>query len=134
VGTRFLAAEEADVHPLYVEKLLAARARDTVFTEAFHVMMPNAPHRVLQSSIDAAKANPNDVVGELVIGSQRFPMPRWAVPSPTRLTTGAIESMPLYAGESVSAVKAVQPAATIVKELSEQAEQHLRQWATRLGA
>jgi NAD(P)H-dependent flavin oxidoreductase YrpB (nitropropane dioxygenase family) len=133
VGTRFVASEEADVHPVYVEKVLAARARDTVFTEAFHVMMPNAPHRVLQSSIDAAKAHSGDMVGELVLGSQRFPMPRWAVPSPTRLTTGAIESMALYAGESVSAVKSVQPAAAIVKELADRAEQHLRQWARRLG-
>jgi hypothetical protein len=41
--------------------------------------------------------------------------------------------MPHYAGESVSRVKSVQPAAELVKELAEEAEQHLRQWATRLG-
>jgi hypothetical protein len=41
--------------------------------------------------------------------------------------------MVLYAGELVSAVKSIQPAAESVKELAEQAEQHLRQWATRLG-
>lgn len=39
----------------------------------------------------------------------------------------------VYAGESVSAVKSIQPAAEIVEELAEQTEQHLRQWATRLG-
>jgi hypothetical protein len=41
--------------------------------------------------------------------------------------------MALYAGESVSAVKSLQPAAEIVKELAEQAEQHLRQAARRPG-
>lgn len=133
MGTRFLATPEANVHPSYREKLLAARAKDTVFTEAFHVMMPDIPHRVLRSSIDAAQAFQGDVTGELVLGSQRMPLPRWSAPSPTRQTTGAIEAMALYSGESVSAVKAIQPAAEIVQELAEQAEQHLRQWARRLN-
>jgi nitronate monooxygenase len=61
------------------------------------------------------------------------PLPRWSVPSPIRQTTGAIDAMAMCAGESVSAVKKVQPAAEIVKELAEQVEQHLREWATRLG-
>jgi len=37
--------------------------------------------------------------------------------------------MALYAGESVDAVTAVQPAAAIVRELAEGAEQLLRRWA-----
>lgn len=129
VGTRFIAAEEADAHPVYVDKVIAARAQDTVFTEAFHVMMPNAPHRVLRSCVEAANAFVGSVVGELVLGNHRRPLPRFAVPSPTRLTTGAIEAMPLYAGESVGAVRAVQPAAAIVNELVQQAEMYLRRWA-----
>jgi NAD(P)H-dependent flavin oxidoreductase YrpB (nitropropane dioxygenase family) len=133
VGTRFLATPEANVHPGYAEKLIQARAKDTVFTNAFDLMMPGIPHRVLRSSIEAAQAFQGEFTGELVLGSQRMPLPRWSVPSPTRQTTGAIEAMALYAGESVSAVKSIQPAAEIVKELAEQAEQHLRQWATRLG-
>ncbi len=132
VGTRFLASPEANIHPTYVEKLLQARARDTVFTEAFHVMMPGIPHRVLRSAIDAAQAFPGEVTGELVLGSQRMPLPRWAAPSPTRLTTGAIEAMALYSGESVNALKSIQPAADIVQELAEQAEQHLRHGAMLL--
>ncbi len=39
VGTRFVAAEESDAHPLYVEALLAAGPADTVYTEAFSVGM-----------------------------------------------------------------------------------------------
>jgi nitronate monooxygenase len=133
LGTRFLATPEANVHPGYAEKLLPARAKDTVFTHAFDLMMPGIPHRVLRSCIEAAQAFQGEFTGELVLGSQRMPLPRWSVPSPTRQTTGAIDAMALYAGESVSAVKSMQPAAEIVKELAEQAEQHLRQWVTRLG-
>src|SRR5207249_7549168 len=35
VGTRFVAAEESNAHPVYVEALIGARARDTVYTTAF---------------------------------------------------------------------------------------------------
>ncbi len=133
LGTRFLATPEANVHPGYAERLIPARAKDTVFTHAFDLMMPGIPHRVLRSSIEAAQAFQGEFTGELVLGSQRMPLPRLSVPSPTRQTTGAIEAMALYAGESVGAVKSIQPAAEIVKELAGQAEQHLRQWVARLG-
>ncbi len=133
LGTRFVATPESNAHPRYIEKLLQARAKDTVFTEAFHVMMPGIAHRVLRSSIEAAQAFQGDVTGELVFGSMRMPVPHWSIPSPTRQTTGALDAMAHYAGESVSQVRSVQPAAEIVKELAEQAEQHLREWTTRLG-
>ena len=37
---------------------------------------------------------------------------------PTRGSTGAIEAMPFYAGQSAGAVRAVRPAAEIVAELA----------------
>ncbi|MDY7227768.1 NAD(P)H-dependent flavin oxidoreductase [Hyalangium rubrum] len=132
MGTRFVVAEEADTHAGYAEKLIAARGRDTVITKAFHVMWPDTPHRVLRSALEAATAFQGEVTGELFLHGKKMPLPHWAVPNPTRLTTGNIDAMALYAGESVSAVKSVQPAATIVKEVSEQAESLLRQWASRL--
>jgi NAD(P)H-dependent flavin oxidoreductase YrpB (nitropropane dioxygenase family) len=132
IGTRFAAAHEADSHPLYVQRLIDARAQDTMMTKAFHVMWPDTPHRVLQSSVEAAAAFRGDITGELVLRNHRLPLPRWAVPNPTRLTTGHIEAMPMYAGESVSAVKSSQPAAAIVRELAGEAERHLRRWTTRL--
>src|SRR5438046_742293 len=49
VGTRFVAAEEANAHPVYRDAVIRAAAQDTVLTEAFSVMWPNAPHRVLRS-------------------------------------------------------------------------------------
>ena len=55
-----------------------------------------------------------------------MPLLRFAVPTPTTAMTGHIEAMPLYAGESVGSVRAVQPAAEIVRELAEGAEALLR--------
>jgi nitronate monooxygenase len=64
IGTRFVAAAEADAHPVYVERLIASRSEDTVYTEAFSTNWPNAPHRVLRSCIAAAEALETEIVGE----------------------------------------------------------------------
>jgi NAD(P)H-dependent flavin oxidoreductase YrpB (nitropropane dioxygenase family) len=128
VGTRFVAAAECDAHPEYVAALVAARAEDTVLTGRFSVMWPNAPHRVLRSAVAAAEAWPRDVVGEMEFLGVRQPIPRFGVHCATRGTTGTIAAMSLYAGESVGAVTGVQPAAAIVRELVEGAEQLLRRW------
>ncbi len=130
IGTRFLAAREADAHPAYVEALIRARAEDTILTETFSVNWPNAPHRVLRSCVDAAKSFSGAMVGEGAIGGSKYPVPRFAPPTPNRATVGEISAMALYAGHSVDAVRRVQPAAEIVRELSEGAERLLRAWAT----
>ena len=130
IGTRFVAAAESDAHPLYVDALLRASGEDTVLTEAFSAMWPNAPHRVLRSCVAAAGGLTQAVAGEFDWGGQTIPIPRFAVVAPTVHTRGAIEAMALYAGESVGAVKRVQPAAEIVRELVEGAERLLRGGAT----
>ncbi len=130
IGTRFLAAREADAHPAYVEALIRARAEDTILTETFSVNWPNAPHRVLRSCVDAANSFSGAMVGEGAIGGSKYPVPRFAPPTPNRATVGEISAMALYAGHSVDAVRRVQPAAEIVRELSEGAERLLRAWAT----
>jgi NAD(P)H-dependent flavin oxidoreductase YrpB (nitropropane dioxygenase family) len=126
VGTRFVTTHEANAHPAYVDALLRANAGDTVLTTAFSVMWPDAPHRVLRSCVEAAEAVPNDIVGEMSAGTARMPVPKFSVPSPTRDTTGAIEAMALYAGESVGAITSAVSAAEVVRELSEGAERLLR--------
>lgn len=126
MGTRFVAAAESGAHPDYVAKLLAAGAQDTCLTEAFSAMWPNAPHRVLRSAIDAAASLTDDVVGTLEEAGQVLPVPRFSVIVPTAGTTGRIDAMALYAGESVDDVTSVRPAAEIVTELARGAERLLR--------
>ncbi|MPY92713.1 MAG: nitronate monooxygenase [Acidimicrobiia bacterium] len=128
VGTRFVATAESGAHPAYVDALLAADAGDTVLTEAFSVMWPNAPHRVLGSCIDAAAAHDGDLVGEVGLGDEAMSIPRFAIIPPSRETTGDIGAMALYAGESVGSVTSVVPAADVVRELVEGAEALLSTW------
>lgn len=133
VGTRFVAAEESEAHPRYIERLIAAEAEDTILTEAFSANWPNAPHRVLRACVDAMQRFPSEVVGERVTAwapEKRVPAHRGDSFVPMRSTTGAIDAMPNWAGESVDAVKRIQPAAEIVRELAEEAEALLRQWGT----
>jgi nitronate monooxygenase len=129
MGTRFVAAAESRAHPAYVKALLAASAADTCLTEAFSVMWPNAPHRVLRSAIAAARVLTEDVIGEAHDAEQVIPIHRFSVIPPTSTTSGHIDAMALYAGESVTSVTAVQPAAAIISELVTGAERLLREAA-----
>ena len=126
IGTRFAASTESGAHPSYVKALLAASAADTCLTQAFSVMWPDAPHRVLRSAITAAEALTEDIIGEVRDVEQAIPVRRFSVIPPTRGTVGHIDAMALYAGESVTNVSSVQPAAAIVAELVTGAEALLR--------
>jgi hypothetical protein len=66
------------------------------------------------------------LTGTVVLGGQTIPVPRYGVPSPTRETIGTVEAMALYAGESVGAVRQIQPAADIIREICTDAERLLR--------
>jgi NAD(P)H-dependent flavin oxidoreductase YrpB (nitropropane dioxygenase family) len=129
VGTRFLAAEEADVHAAYAAALVEAGPEDTVLTEAFSNMWPNAPHRVLRSSVEAAQQLEDEFVGEIEHAGHRQPVPRLSPPAPGRSASGRIDAMALYAGQSVGAVKRLQPAEVIVRDLADGAERLLKRWA-----
>jgi NAD(P)H-dependent flavin oxidoreductase YrpB (nitropropane dioxygenase family) len=127
VGTRFVAAAEAGVHPAYTDALIAANAEDSVYTRTFHVGWPEAPHRVLRCAIEAAQALPDDPVGTVTyIDGTQAGVPRFAATVADRTATGRVGAMALYAGQSVGAVKRVMPARDIVRELVEEAEQFLR--------
>jgi len=71
------------------------------------------------------------VVGETPsLDGSREPLLRLYPEAINRGTTGVIEAMSLWAGESVGSVTRVQPAGEIVRELAEEAERLLRRWGT----
>jgi NAD(P)H-dependent flavin oxidoreductase YrpB (nitropropane dioxygenase family) len=129
VGTRFAAAKEANAHSAYVDKLIAARAADTVYTTAFSADWTDAPHRVLRSCLQAAEAFDGELVGETSsLDGSRVGVGRYTCLAVDQGTTGNIDAMPLWAGESVSSVDLIQPAADIVGEMATGAEKLLRRW------
>lgn len=118
VGTRFVATAESNAHPEYVAALIGAGATDTEVTEAFGVGWPNAPHRVLRSSIIAAEAAAPIVGTTQASDGRTTPIVQWDVSSPTRDTNGNIGAMALYAGCSVGDVQQLMTAADVVAELT----------------
>lgn len=111
VGTRFLAATESFAHPRYVDALIRASTEDTVITTAFGDGWPDAPHRVLKSSIEAGLSRGKDQ--------------QWSPLWPTEEFSGVVEAAALYAGQSVGSVRKRQPAADILAELVAEAEKVL---------
>lgn len=118
VGTRFVASTESGAHPVWVQALLEAGAADTCLTGAFAAMWPEAPHRVLRSAIEAGRAMRDPTVGMMRIGDRVLPVPRLSALAPSVKTSGHIEAMALYAGESVERVHEVKAGAEIVAELA----------------
>lgn len=130
MGTRFLAAAESGVHEAYRKALIEASAADTVLTDEFGADWPDeqSSSRVLGASLDAARSSPSDIVGELVIGPMTMPVPRFGVAPPLAESSGTVEAMAMYAGESVRFIRGVEPAGAIVSEIAEGAEELLRAW------
>jgi len=74
--------------------------------------------RVLRSALEAAEALQDEVVGEMSLGTDRVPVPRFAGDNPAFDATGHIEAMALYAGHGVGSVRRREPAAAIVADLA----------------
>ena len=125
-GTAFLAATEADVHPGYLERLVAATAADTVLTQAFDVGWPHAPHRVLRNDTLArwesagrppTGARPGE--GDIVAARAGRPVVRYSDAQPTTDTDGDVACMALYAGTSVDSIHGQTHAAEIVRSIAQ---------------
>jgi NAD(P)H-dependent flavin oxidoreductase YrpB (nitropropane dioxygenase family) len=136
LGTRFLATPEAAAHPHYKQKVLEATEEETVHTILFGHGWPHSPHRVLNTAFvqewigeeeRAQQARPDEpLIGETRIGGQPVPLLRFMGFPPSTDASGDIDSMSLYAGQSVGLTHEIKPAAEIVQELVEGASQIIR--------
>jgi nitronate monooxygenase len=131
LGTRFLLAEEAPVHPDFRALLLAAAETDTVYAEdLFHIGWEEAPHRALRNSTtarweEAGRPPIGDRPGEDEVVAARpngNPVLRYSSSLPVDGFTGEIEALSLYAGQSVGLVGRVEPAARIVADVVRDAD------------
>lgn len=126
VGTRFLAATEANIHPRYQELVIASDGDSTLYSEIFDVGWPNAPLRTLRNATTSAwetaapsKAPNRPGEGECVARrADGSAIPRYSFSSPTRDVVGDAEAMALYAGDGVGLVHARESASNIVAELA----------------
>ena len=125
-GTRFLLANEMPIHEEYRRLLVAATETEAEwYANLYEVGWPDAPHRALHNSTaeqweaagrPAPGQRPGDgeVIAHFPSGE---PILRYSPPPPLVGTTGEIEALSLWAGQSVALAKRPQPAAEIVAEL-----------------
>jgi NAD(P)H-dependent flavin oxidoreductase YrpB (nitropropane dioxygenase family) len=125
VGTRFLMAEEANLHDEWRRRIRDASETSTVYATVFDGGWPDSPHRALRNStVDAweragrpaapRRPGEGDVVAHAADGARLY---RYGAETPVRGVTGDVEALAHYAGQSAGMVEDVRPAATIVDEL-----------------
>ncbi|HTZ64975.1 MAG TPA: nitronate monooxygenase [Solirubrobacteraceae bacterium] len=126
LGTRFLLAEEMPVHDEYRRLLIGASESDAEwYANLYEVGWPDASHRALRNSTaerwEAAGRPPpgsrpgeGEVIAHFPTGE---PIVRYSPAPPLVGTTGEIEALSLWAGQSVGLARQTQPAAEIVAEL-----------------
>ena len=126
LGTRFLLAQEMPIHEEYRRRVLDAAETDTRwYANLYEVGWPDAPNRSLRNSTadvwEAAGRPPpgsrpgeGDVIAHFASGEEIL---RYEPAAPMVGTTGDIEGISLWAGQSVALARQPQPAAEIVAEL-----------------
>ena len=130
VGTRFLAAHEAAIHPDYRRRILAAGEADTFYGTLFDRGWPDAPHRTLRNSTvdlweragrpaSGSRPGEDDEPASRPDGS---PINRYASSTPTAAMSGDVEPLPHWAGQGVGLVTHDERAADIVQSLVTEAE------------
>jgi nitronate monooxygenase len=126
LGTRFLLAQEMPIHEEYRQRLIgAAETGAQWYANLYEVGWPDAPHRALRNSTaevwEAAgrpapgrRPGEGDVIAHFPSGEAIL---RYEPGAPLVGTTGDVEALSLWAGQSVGLARHSQPAAEIVAEL-----------------
>jgi NAD(P)H-dependent flavin oxidoreductase YrpB (nitropropane dioxygenase family) len=127
LGTRFLLAEEMPIHQDYRRRLIVAAETDPQwYANLYEVGWPDSPHRALRNSTarawEAAGRPPpgqrpgeGDVIAHFSSGES---IVRYEPAPPMAGTTGDIEALSMWAGQSVALASQQQSAADIVTELT----------------
>ncbi len=127
LGTRFLLAQEMPIHEDYRRRLLAAAETDPQwYPNLYDVGWHDSPHRALRNSTaraweaagrppDDQRPGAGDVIAHFASGES---IVRYEPAPPMTGTTGDIEALSMWAGQSVALARQPQSAAEIVAELT----------------
>jgi len=123
-GTVFLASPESFAHDYHKQRIVQAKAGETVHTDLFAINWPpHSPVRVLKNSVTEAAGDklwgyhPDELPREVIGEEEGKPVHKFDTNSPLRNMTGDFEKFALYAGEGAGQIKAVQPAAAIIESM-----------------
>lgn len=126
LGTRFLLANEMPIHEEYRRRLIAANETDAEwYHNLYDVGWPDTSHRAIQNSTavtweaagrptTGSRPREGEVLAHFASGEE---IVRYEPAPPMVGTTGEIEPLSLWAGQSVALATQSQSAADIVTEL-----------------
>ena len=128
LGSRLVASEEANAHPVYQAALVASDGSDTVRTSIFGREMPFFnPVRAIANDVvrewigreDSLPAAGDSLhkLGEMPMGDGLMPIRMLDALVPTRDAQGDVTRMMLLAGEGIGKIRSVQPVAEIFANL-----------------
>lgn len=129
LGTRFVCASESIAHTKFKEAFIRAAARDALPSVQLDARFPVIPVRAIAN--DGTRnfmAKQREVIarfdaGELTKEAAQLEIEHyWSGALRRAVIDGDVENGSLMAGQSVGMVKSVQPVATILAELVQQAE------------
>jgi nitronate monooxygenase len=129
VGTGFLLATETPLHEEYRRRLIAAAETDAKwYADLYDVGWPNAPHRALRNTTaetweaagcpdSGSRPGEGESIARRPSGET---IARYSSAMPLEGTTGDVEALSLWAGQSVALATTTRSAADIVAELVSQ--------------
>ena len=138
IGTRFVTSEEADVDPSYKERIINASETGTLLSsKVFNGGWAAGGRALRNSTIENWEAAGSPEVGErpgegevIAKAADGGPVERYSSIASYSGVAGDLEGLSNWAGQGVGLIKRVQPAADIVREITEEAIQVLRKAST----
>lgn len=117
-GTAFIATAESFAHDYHKDRVVSARAEDTVYTDVFALNWPpDSPVRVIGNSVTKALGlnlmghHPDRLPREPVGEDAGRTLLKFSTDSPLRTTSGDLEAMALFAGQGAALIGDVPTAA-----------------------
>ena len=145
VGSRLIASEEADAHPVYKQKVVdALSGSDTALTSVFGRETPDFnPMRSLSNALtdrwlessahsfdQTEESLPESVLlGSTTLNNQEIPVDQFSSFPPTTATTGEVSSMALCCGQGVGLIDSIDAVEMIVTNMMNEACDILQQGA-----
>jgi NAD(P)H-dependent flavin oxidoreductase YrpB (nitropropane dioxygenase family) len=130
-GSRFLAAQEAEAHDSYKERVLSADVGDMAILSIYGPEWPDQPMRAIVNDgarvalgreAEAIGDAKGQIIGSTVLNGQTIPVPRYSAILPTRDFNGDIEQACLTAGQSAGNIGEILPAGEIIRRMTSEAK------------
>lgn len=124
LGTALLATTESFAHDFHKQRIVLARAGETILTQAFHVNWPRGANvRVLPNPVTRGEMGDPFTAAKQVIGKEGDRnIWLFSTDSPQKNMTGEFELMALYAGGGSGAIGDIVPAGERIAAIIAEAE------------